>query len=155
MIARFRSFFANKWLRRGLLALSGLFVLTLVFGAGFAAGRWSTSPFSAAGPIFRVTRSIASKSGHGAIGMIQSIDGQKITIQTRDGKLETILVNDDTRFDKNFEKISFSDIKVSDQIVVIGSPNEEGEIKAKLIGLVDPSTFRFPGRNIPFPTKSK
>lgn len=152
MIGRFESLFASKWLRYGLVAISGLIVLILVFGAGFAAGRWSASPF---GQFVRTSRDVTSRSGHGAIGMVQTIDGQKITIQSRDGKLETILVSDDTKFDKNFQKISFSDLKVNDQIVVIGSPNEDGEINARLIGLVDPSTFRLPVRNFPGPTRTK
>lgn len=153
MIARIGSIFANKWLRYGLIGLGSLTLAVLVFAAGFAAGRWSASSF---GPFARVQqREFNFRSGHGAIGMIQTIDGQKITIQSRDGKLETILVNNDTKFDKNFQQISFSDLKLNDTIVVIGSPNDEGEINARLVGLVDPGTFRLPGKNFPQPTKSK
>jgi hypothetical protein len=81
--------------------------------------------------------------------------GQRITVQSRDGKFATILVNSDTKFDKNFDKILFADLKLNDQVIVIGSPNESGEINARLIGLIDPSTFRFPIRTVPLPTKSK
>ncbi len=153
MIERFRSFFTNKWLRFSLIGLSGLAVLVLVFGAGFAVGRWNASPFGFFGVSTRAPREFTIRTGHGAIGMIQAIEGQRITIQSRDGKLATILVNNDTKFDKNLEKILFTDLKPNDQIIVIGSPNEDGEINARLIGLVDPSTFRFPFRTMPLPTK--
>ncbi len=153
MMERFRVFVANKWLRYGLIALGGLFVLTLVFGAGFVAGRWSASPFRALPLTAR--RDLTFKSGHGAIGMIRAIEGQKITIQSRDGKLETVLVSNDTQFDKNFKKISYSDLKINDPIVVIGSPNEDGEIDARLVGLIDPTTIRFPSRNFLSPGVSK
>lgn len=155
MIERIRSFFASKWLRYSLIALSGLIAVAVVFGAGFAAGRWSASPFEVFGLFTRTPREFTIRSGHGAIGTIQSIEGQRITIQSRDGKLATIIVVNDTRFDKDFKQISFTDLKLNDTIVVIGSPNDSGEINARLIGLVNPSTFRFPPRNFPAPTRSK
>lgn len=155
MIARFTTYFASKWPRISLIALCGLIAVAVVFGAGFIAGRWSASPFGLFGVFTRAPREFTVRTGHGAIGTIQSIEGQRITIQSRDGKLATILVSSETRFDKNFEKIPFSDLKMNDQIVVIGSPNDSDEIKARLIGLVDPSKFRFPVRTVPAPGKSK
>lgn len=155
MIARFKTFFASQWLRISLTALSGLIAVAVVFGAGFFAGRWSASPLGFFGLFTRAPREFTVRTGHGAIGTIQSIEGQRITIQSRDGKLATILVSSETRFDKNFEKIPFTDLKMNDQIVVIGSPNDSGEIKARLIGLVDLSKFRFPARTFPAPSKSK
>jgi uncharacterized protein DUF5666 len=152
MTARFKSFVASKWLRYTLIALSGLAVVVLVFGAGYVAGRLSVLPvvFARGQP-----RDLGSRTGHGAIGVIESIDGQRITIQSRDGKLETILVNDDTRFDKNLQKISFTDLKLKDQIVVLGSPNDDGEINARLIGLIEPSNSRFFFGNFSPPVKPK
>ncbi len=155
MVAKFESLAKTKWLRYSLITLAGMLVLTLVFGAGFAAGRWSVSPLLLVGSLSQAPRMVAFKTGHGAFGAIQTIEGQRITVQSRDGKLQTILVDNDTRFDKDFKQISFTDLKVNDQIVVIGSPNADGEINARLIGLVDPSTFRFPVRTLTSPRKSK
>jgi hypothetical protein len=64
MMGRFGSPAASKWLRYGLVALSGLTILALVFGAGFAFGRMSASPL---GPFSVMTRrgDIPFKSGHG------------------------------------------------------------------------------------------
>jgi hypothetical protein len=142
----------SKWFHYGLIILASFFILALVFGAGFAVGKWTAPPFNAFRPVQRTNN---FRSGHGAVGVIQSIQGQTITVQSRDGDLETVLVGNDTRFDENFEDISFGDLKVNDHIIVIGSPNSDGAINARLIGLVDPSSPRVPGRNFPSPTGSK
>ncbi len=129
----------SRWLKSGLIALGAILVLAFVFGAGFYAGRASAFPLGAFPNLPRG----GNRSGHGAIGAIQSIDGPKITIKMRDGKTQIILVDSDTRLEKNFLKVGLADFKVSDQIIVIGSPNSDGEIKARLVGIVDPS-FRPP-----------
>ena len=127
------------WLKNVLVALGVALAIVLVFGAGFVVGRQSASPFRA----FPNSAQARNRSGHGAIGTIQSIEGQKITIQIRDGKTQVILVDENTRLEKKFQKASLADFKVNDQVVAIGSPNAEGEIHARLVGIVDPS-FRPP-----------
>ncbi len=143
----------NKWLRRGLIATGAALAIMCVFGAGFVAGRWNASPVG--GPFAPPVRGLFFLRGHGAIGVIQEINDQTITLQTRDGKTQTILIDNNTRFDKNFRKISLGDLQVGDQILVIGSPSADGQINARLVGVMDPSSRPFPWRNFPPPGGSK
>lgn len=139
----------KSWLKNILVALGVALAMVLVFGAGFYVGRQSQFPLRASGnPAQAINR-----GGHGAIGTIQSIDGQRITIQTRDGKTQVVVVDSETRLEKQFQKASLIDFKIDDQVVAIGSPNAEGEIKARLVGIVD-SAFRLP-RRIPKSIESK
>jgi hypothetical protein len=126
-------------LKSVLVALGAALAIVLVFGVGFFVGRQSTFPLRA----FPNSAQARNRSGHGAIGTIQSIDGQRITIQTRDGKIQVVRMDENTRLEKKFQKASLADFKINDQVVAIGSPNAEGEIQARLVGIVDPS-FRPP-----------
>jgi|GEM_PF-967031 len=128
-----------RWLKSVLVALGVALALVLVFGAGFAVGRQSAFPKRTIADSARTE----NRTGHGAIGTIQSLEGQRITILTRDGKTQVILVDEDTRLEKKFQKARLTDFQVNDQVVAIGSPNAEGEIKARLVGIVD-SSFRLP-----------
>lgn len=130
---------ANKlsWLKGSLIALGVVVGITFVFGAGFFVGRQSASPLRL--PLGLEHR--GSLKGHGAIGAIQSIGDQRITIRLRDGTIQVVLVDNETRLEKNFQRVSLADFKIDDQVVVLGSPNADGEIKAHLVGIIPP-TFR-------------
>lgn len=127
------------WLRTVLVALGVALFIVLIFGAGFYVGRQSAIGFR---PGINSVQ-VRSRGGHGAIGMIQSIEGQKIIIQSRDGKTQVIRVDENTRLEKKFQKASLADFKINEQVVAIGSPNSEGEIQARLVGVVD-QPFRPP-----------
>ncbi len=137
----------NTWLRRGLIAAGAALAILCVFGAGFVAGRWNAS--SLGGPFSHPVRGLFFRGAHGAIGTIQAINDQTVTLQTRDGKTQMISLDNKTRFDKNFQKISLGDLKVGDEILVIGSPGADGQINARLVGVIDPSSRSFPWWIIP------
>lgn len=139
---------SRNWLRTSLVALAAVIALTIVFGAGFWMGRRSAMPFDPSRPQARV----APRHGHGATGTIQEIAEPRIVIRTRDGKLQTIVVDADTRFDKNFQNISMKDLKINDTVIVLGSPDSEDQITARLVGLIDPS---MPFRGFPSPVDSR
>jgi len=94
-----------NWLKTGLLALGILTTIIVVFGAGFWIGRSSVSPFGFFSPVVRSQ----ARNHHGATGVIQDISDQRITLRTRDGKTQVILVNAETRFDKGFKQIAQSE----------------------------------------------
>ncbi|MEW6408056.1 MAG: hypothetical protein AB1465_05190 [Patescibacteria group bacterium] len=77
---------------------------------------------------------------HGAIGQIVKIDGQMIILKGRDNIEKSILVNDKTTINRFREEIKLDDLKTDDLIVVIGDPNNAGQIEAKLIRVM-PSPF--------------
>ncbi len=122
---------SSPWRRYVFLAFVGVLALGTVFGAGFFAGRWSVRVQSAP-----LTQRFILPTGHGAIGKITQIEGVTLTIQTRTGATQTILTDHQTRFDRGgtqITKLSLRDLKVGDQIIVTGTPNAQGQIKAKSI----------------------
>jgi hypothetical protein len=127
---------SGQWRRYLLFALVGLCVLGTVFGAGFFAGRWSVRNQFAP-----LSQRFIFLTGHGAVGKITQIEAATITLQTRDGATQTILTDNQTRFDRGgtkLTKLNLRDLKVGDQIIVTGAPNAQGQIKAKLIRVLNP-----------------
>lgn len=123
----------SQWQRYALLALLGACVLGTVFGAGFFVGRWSARrDLSGASPL----RRFIPVGRHGAIGTVVQIEGTTITIQSRDGATQSILTDSQTRIERGATKtvkLTLDDLKVRDQIIVVGTPNAQGQIKANLI----------------------
>ena len=84
-------------------------------------------------------------NSHGAVGKILKIESPTIIVQdTKDNTEKIILIKDDTRIQKMMTNITANDLVVNDYIVVIGSPNSQGQIEAKLIRVM-PSPELMPG----------
>lgn len=71
--------------------------------------------------------------GHGIFGPIIKIDGSTLVINGKNGVETTVLVSDKTEIRSPQGALKIGDLKVDDQITVIGSPNSQGQIEAKLI----------------------
>ena len=69
---------------------------------------------------------------HGTFGEIIKINGD-LVIKGRDNTEKIIIIKDDTTIEKGRTAIKKEELKVGDQVVVIGSPNDQGQIEAKLI----------------------
>jgi len=76
--------------------------------------------------------------GNGAVGKIVHINETNIVVATPDNIEKTININGNTLIRKFRDEISIKDLKVGDQIIVLGSPNDKSEIEAKLIRLLPP-----------------
>lgn len=146
----FRKFLQNnpdalKWI---IIGLGSFMVLILVFGAGVKVGtikarysyRWAENYHrNFAGPrggFFSDWRSSPRGefiNAHGVFGSIIKIDGNTIITKGRDDVEKAILVSDNTVIQKGRETVKLSDLKTDDRVVIIGSPNEQGQIEAKLI----------------------
>jgi preprotein translocase subunit YajC len=126
----------KQWLRYGLIAFGTVLALWIAFSAGIFVGRFGrldgrgTTQF-----IFR-----PFNGAHGAVGTIQNIEGQTITMQLRDGTTQGILVDSQTRIERNRQNSLLGNLKAGDQVLVIGSPNAQGQITARWIRVVDPNT---------------
>lgn len=164
-----KKFFQNrdvlKWV---IIGLGGFVALVLVFGAGVKVGtikamysyHWAENYHrNFAGPrggFFSDWRNFPRGefiNAHGVFGSIIKIDGNTIITKGRDDVEKTVLVSDNTVIQKGRETIKLSDLKVDEGIVVIGSPNEEGQIEAKLIRVFDGEIKGLPykrSRSIPF-----
>jgi hypothetical protein len=117
-----------------LIALIGACVLGTVFGAGFFVGRWSgRANLSTLSPL---GKSLLPPGGHGAIGRITQIEGMTLTLLARDGTTQTILIENKTRIERGTVrtvKLTARDLKVGDQVIVVGTPNAQQQIRANLI----------------------
>jgi len=86
---------------------------------------------------------------HGVFGQIIKIDGSTIVIKGREDVEKIVLVKEDTVIKRFQDNVKIGDLKVDDYIVVIGEPNDAGQIEAKLIRIFpappDKTSFR------PFP----
>ena len=71
-------------------------------------------------------------NAHGVSGKITQINGNSLVVNDN-GINKNIMFSDQTIFRKNFQNIAASDLKVADQIIVIGAPNDQGDIIAKFI----------------------
>jgi len=78
--------------------------------------------------------------GHGTFGEIIKIEGNNLVVKGRGDIEKVILVDEKTIIKSGFKNIKISDLKVGDIIVIIGSPNDKGQIEAKLIRVFPPKT---------------
>ncbi len=76
-------------------------------------------------------------SSHSVAGNIISIDASALIIKTADGVEKTVIVTDDTSVRANRDDVKLTDLKVGNHVVIIGSPNDKGQITAALIRVVD------------------
>lgn len=74
--------------------------------------------------------------GHGSIGEIIKINENDFVIKDRGNTEKIILVEKDTVINRLRETIKLTDLKVGDYAVIIGSPNDSGQIIAKLIRIL-------------------
>jgi hypothetical protein len=72
-------------------------------------------------------------NAHGTVGKIIKIELPSIITLDKDGTEKLVLINENTEIRSAKEKITKNDLKIDNFIVVIGSPNTQGQIEAKLI----------------------
>jgi len=139
-----------KWI---IIGLAGFVVVVLIFGAGMFVGamkanfsyRWAEQYHkNFAGPQagffgdWRMPPFSDFIEGHGTVGEIIKIEGNNLIVKGRENIEKIVLVNEKTVIKSGFKDIKISDLKVGDMIVIIGSPNEQGQIEAKLIRVFPP-----------------
>jgi hypothetical protein len=88
---------------------------------------------------------------HGTFGEIIKVNDSDFVIKGRDNIEKLIIIKEDTVIEKGKITIKKDELKVGNQVVIIGSPNEQGQIEAKLIRIFNgediktpPSFPRFP-----------
>ena len=75
-------------------------------------------------------RGFNARSG---LGQIIKIDGSSLIIKDQANIEKTILITGKTAIIKDKQNIKLSDLKVDDKVVVIGRPNDQGQIEPKFI----------------------
>lgn len=137
--------FQSKTFKIILISVAALIVLLSVLAAGMFIGfkkaghsySWGENYYqNFGGPSRGFPGDFAGKDfmgGHGVDGQIIKIDGSTLLIEGRDNVEKIVLIKEDTLIRRLRETIKLSDLKVDEQIVVIGQPNDVGQVEAKLI----------------------
>lgn len=76
--------------------------------------------------------------GHGAVGKVIKISLPALIVEGPDNIEKQIILTDDTLIRRFKEAVLPADLKVGDYVVVIGSPNKNGQVEAGLIRLLPP-----------------
>lgn len=74
------------------------------------------------------------RAGGGVGGTIQSINGDTLTLTTRDGGTATVKLTPDTRFMRDRQPAKLSDFKAGDRVMVIGESTGENSWTANMVG---------------------
>lgn len=142
--------FKSKAFRVFLYCLGFIVVASFIFKAGVFVGfqkasfgrNWGDNYSRNFGMTPRGPRSMMEDfdnlpNPHGAIGKIVKIDESSVVVVDDKDKTEkVILINSDTKIFKMRESIMKENLAVGDFLVVIGNPNKDGQIEAKLIRLM-------------------
>lgn len=133
-----------KWV---IIGLAGFIIICLVLGVGVWIGaekakfsyRWAENynknfggPRSGFMADLRRFPTGDFIEGHGTFGEIIKIDSD-LVVKGRGDVEKIIVVSSETVIQKGRDAIKKEGLKIGDNIVVIGSPNESGQIEAKLI----------------------
>jgi hypothetical protein len=136
-----------KWI---LIALGEIIILLVVFWLGMTVGlrkanftlRWGENyeqNFGGPGrgplpPLFgQMPDPNRILNPHGTSGSVLKVDGNTLVIKGENNTEKTVVMDDTTTITKQRQAIKPSDIKVDDEVVVIGMPNNQGQIQAKFI----------------------
>ena len=75
---------------------------------------------------------------HGVFGQILSANGTtSVIIKDSDSNEKTILLSPGAVIRQDYQTILPQNLKAGEQIVVIGEPNDQGQIQAKFIRIID------------------
>lgn len=124
--------------------MAGCILLLLTFRAGMIVGyhkamfsyRWGENYHrNFGGPRF----GFFSNSGrdfiesHGTFGQVIKIDSTTLVVKGRDDVEKIIVITKDTAIRRGIDNIMPIDLRVDDPVVIIGTPNNDGQIEARLI----------------------
>ncbi len=154
----FNKFFKSKTFKIILGTIGIVILILLIFQAGMFVGfkkagfsyKWGENYHrNFAGPrggFFQEMRGRDFIDAHGVFGQIIKIDGSTLVIKGRNNVEKIIVLKDDTVIRRLQDTLKPSDLKVDDLIVVIGSPNDAGQIEAKLIRVLPPPPTGMPSQ---------
>ncbi len=150
-----------KWV---IVGLAGFAVFILIFGAGMMVGgmkarysyRWAENYHkNFAGPEggfledWRGAPPLPGDfiEGHGAFGEIIELQENGFVIKGRGDMEKIVIITQDTIIKTGMKTVE-NNLKTGDAVVIIGSPNEAGQIEAKLIRV-----FNGEAESLPKPPK--
>lgn len=146
------SFLQSKKFKYITAAVGTAIVLLLIFQAGVMFGfhranfgyRWSESygdnffprPMMGRGGMMSGFNNREYMMSHGAFGEVLKIEGSLITVKGRYEAEKNVLINKDTVFESDGSEIRVINVEIGDDIFVIGAPNEDGQVIAKVVRIL-------------------
>jgi hypothetical protein len=140
----------SKWLKIALLVLGVLILVGASFGAGMFVG-FKKAGFSYGwgenyhrnfgGPRGGFAGEFMGRdmmNANGVVGQIIKIDGQTLVIKGQDNVEKIVLLKTESVLREHMNTIASADLKVGDFVVVIGEPNDQGQIEAKFVRVMPP-----------------
>ncbi len=145
------------WGIAGLLAVLFIFKAGMVVGthkAGFTRSWGENYHRNFGGPQGGFFQGFGDRdfiSAHGVAGQIIKVElsGDEqatLVIKGRDEVEKIVIVNKDTAIKGFGKSVKLADLKADDLIVVIGEPNDVGQIEAKFIRVLPPLGVPLPGK---------
>jgi len=140
--------FESKLFKATVLIIGCLIVLTFVFCIGVFVGTekaefsfgWAKAYHqNFGGPQEGFFGGMVDKNftdANGVFGQIIKIEGNVLTIQGRDNIEKNILVGNGTTIVCQRQNIKVSDLRLNDEVVIIGDPIDNGQIQAGLIRIM-------------------
>jgi hypothetical protein len=152
---KINNIFESKVFRDIVLIMAVVIVLVFIFGLGVLVGT-KKAEFSfmwadqyhrnfggPEGGFLGGMKGERFAAANGVFGQIIKINNKVLVIKGIDNVEKIVVVNDNTVI--NFQRISkkISNLRVDDNVVVIGEPNSNGQIEASLIRVLPPPPISF------------
>lgn len=159
---KLKLFVRSKVFIRSLVIVSGLGLACLIFLAGISVGerkasfeyRWGeTYHRNFGGPRAGFVPGVPPEdfvNRHGAFGRVLSVDLPQMIIESPEGLEKTVIVGTGTTIMKFRDRLLPENIIPNDSAVIIGSPNGDSQIEARLIRIIPRirgETSSFPFQN--------
>lgn len=71
-------------------------------------------------------------------GNILTKTGDNLLLKDETGNEKTVLISSSTLIRQNFQTLQSGDLKAGQEVLIIGEPNQQGQIQAKLIRVLNP-----------------
>lgn len=148
----------SKVLVRILYIIGIVIIATLIFSAGVTVGFHKASFGRAWGEHYNENFGMGHRNSrimgidkdgvmdyfpnaHGATGKIIKIELPSIIVEDKDNTEKVILIKEDTKIQKTREEIARTDLKLDDFVIIIGTPDAQGQIEAKFIRVLPSPEF--------------
>lgn len=144
-------FFQSKIFTIIVWIIIGLILVLLVFRLGMSVGanranfnyKWGENYYrNFAGPARKFPNNLIGPDdfmdAHGVFGQVIKVDESALVIKDRNKIEKNVLISNKTTLRNGNQDINLKDIKIDDKVVVIGEPDDQGQIMGRLIRILPP-----------------
>lgn len=140
----------SRWFIASIGIVIGIILLLMAFWAGMYVGQrradftrnWGNNYGKIFGQpmggFFQEPGEVPEPRGFGNGGIVLKVSGDTIVIKGNDNIEKTVITDTSTSIQEQRSTISIDQIKTGDMVVIIGEPNNAGQIQAKFIRVFPP-----------------